>query len=857
MRDIAPGTKGKKNKGEKMGVIFKHTLKNMFSKPFRTIMLVLCILICSFAGMMTFDMSNSVRNVLESAFLSMFGDSNVIVSANNGLAESDFEGLPAHDKTMFTGNRTTFNVPGNDKYAYFNEKSILIYSADIAAINEMDLVAADVDLAEDEVAIPKTLAEELDLSTGDTIEFFDEEEKAHAFTVKSILTYKGMLSEKYNVVMPLEGFSELFGEDFKFVGAYVRVHDRGDVGKFCTAMEENTQGIETEDLINGEMVQQNVNSVTSIFAILFLICLMLVIFVTISLSERIMVERMGTVGTLRSLGVSPNATALIVLFENALYGLIGGVLGSTLYVLTRDPIFNNVFSLNSGSDIELEMNLGNVSVIAWIGVIIGAVVIECLCPIKELLKATRTSIRDLIFDNKDTDYKYTKKTLAASILFAVLGIAGLVMVLTKTMEGLAVVFLTIVLLVAALFLGYPFILRRISKILEKHFIKKDCPVAAFACVQARTKKASVGISRLFVMAVAMGLVLFVLSTSYVNFCSRPEADADVVVTGLSEEGKAFEYFNDIEGVTEVEFMNYNWGTKFIIGDDDLKAAENANSKEMRDLYHTAILVGAEGDFKLFNAIKDLPETIGDDEIYMDKSIAKKLGYSVGDEIPMIMGANGEKALNKTMKLAGYCDSIKFAAGAAVYVVSLDNYNAIFEDHPTSAYLRCEDPKGVVDTIKERSGCMINSVLTMDDYMEEVKAQNAGMSTLLYMLIGMGVILTFVAVVSNQTIGFSGRRRECAVLVSTAMSRGKLKKAFFTESLISSIVALVVAIPFAAVVAGLFQKALEMIEMNFGLSIDLLPTMAFIFGLFVLFVSTVLMPIKHIRKMKIAEQLKYE
>ena len=806
---------------------------------------------------MTFDKSNSVRNVLESAFLSMFGDSNVIVSANNGLAESDFEGLPAHDKTMFTGNRTTFNVPGNDKYAYFNEKSILIYSADIAAINEMDLVAADVDLAEDEVAIPKTLAEELDLSTGDTIEFFDEEEKAHAFTVKSILTYKGMLSEKYNVVMPLEGFSELFGEDFKFVGAYVRVHDRGDVGKFCTAMEENTQGIETEDLINGEMVQQNVNSVTSIFAILFLICLMLVIFVTISLSERIMVERMGTVGTLRSLGVSPNATALIVLFENALYGLIGGVLGSTLYVLTRDPIFNNVFSLNSGSDIELEMNLGNVSVIAWIGVIIGAVVIECLCPIKELLKATRTSIRDLIFDNKDTDYKYTKKTLAASILFAVLGIAGLVMVLTKTMEGLAVVFLTIVLLVAALFLGYPFILRSCSKILEKYFVKKDCPVAAFACVQARTKKASVGISRLFVMAVAMGLVLFVLSTSYVNFCSRPEADADVVVTGLSEEGKAFEYFNDIEGVTEVEFMNYNWGTKFIIGDDDLKAAETANSKEMRDLYHTAILVGTEGDFKLFNAIKDLPETIGDDEIYMDKSIAKKLGYSVGDEIPMIMGANGEKALNKTMKLAGYCDSIKFAAGAAVYVVSLDNYNAIFEDHPTSAYLRCEDPKGVVDTIKERSGCMINSVLTMDDYMEEVKAQNAGMSTLLYMLIGMGVILTFVAVVSNQTIGFSGRRRECAVLVSTAMSRGKLKKAFFTESLISSIVALVVAIPFAAVVAGLFQKALEMIEMNFGLSIDLLPTMAFIFGLFVLFVSTVLMPIKHIRKMKIAEQLKYE
>ncbi len=840
-----------------MGVILKHTLKNMFSKPFRTIMLLLCILICSFAGMMTFDMSNSVRNVLESAFLSMFGDSNVIVSAPNGLENQDFEGLPAHDRTLFTGNKTTFNVPGNEEYSYFNEKSILIYSADMKNVNEMNLIASDVDLSDNEVAIPKKLAEELSLKTGDTIEFFDEEKQAHAFTVKSILTYKGMLSEKYNVVMPLSGFCEVFGDDYKYVGAYVRVHERSEVGEFCRLMEENTQGIETEDLINGEMVQENVNSVTSVFAILFLICLILVIFVTISLSERIMVERMGTVGTLRSLGVSPNATALIVLLENALYGLIGGALGSTLYVLTRDPIFNNVFSLNSGSDIELEMNLGTVSIIAWIGVIIGAVVIECLCPIKELLKATRTSIRDLIFDNKETDYKYTMKTLATSILFAVLGIAGLLMVLTQVMKGLAIIFITIVLLVVALFLGYPFILRGISKLLEKHFVKKDCPVAAFACVQARTKKASVGISRLFVMAVAMGLTLFVMASSYIRFCENPDADADVVVTGLSEETEVFGYFHDLDSVEEVEFINYSWDTKFVIGEDDIKASETANSREMKELYHSAILVGTEGDFTLYHAIKDLPETIGDDEIYMDKAVAKKLGYKVGDEIPMIMGANKQHALKKTMTLSGYCDSLKFSVGAAVYVVSLNNYNEICQNQPTCAYIRCSDPEGVVNAIKERSGCMINSVLTMDDYMKEVKEENAGMSTLLYMLIGMGVILTFVAVVSNQIIGFSGRRRECAVLVSTTMSRGKLKKAFFSESLISGIAALVVAVPFAAVLSGLFQNALELIEMNFGMSVDILPTIGFIFGLFLLFVSTVLMPIKHIRKMKIAEQLKYE
>ena len=840
-----------------MGVIFKHTLKNMFSKPFRTIMLILCIVICSFAGMMTFDMSNSVRNVLESAFLSMFGDSNVMVSTMNDLSEVDYSGLPEHDKTLITAKNTTFNVPGNTTYQYFNEKSILIYTADMNDANEMDLLAADVDFAKNEIAIPKSLAEELNVKVGDTVEFFDEEQKAHEYSVKAILSYKGLLSEKYNAVMTVEGFKDMFGEDIAFNGAYVRVHDRSKVGEFCSLMEERTQNAQVEDLINGEMVQQNVNSVTSVFAILFLICLMLVIFVTISLSERIMVERMGTVGTLRSLGVSPNATALIVLFENALYGLIGGAIGSSLYVLTRDPIFNNVFSLNSGSDIELEMNLGKVSVVAWIGVIIGAIVIECLCPMKELLKATRTSIRDLIFDNKDADYKYTKKTLVASILFAVLGIAGLVLILTQTMEGLGVVFGSIVLLVAALFLGYPFILRGCSKLLEKFFIKRDCPIAAFSCVQARTKKASVGISRLFVMAVAMGLTLFVLSTSYVNFCNRPDADCDVVVNGLSEQGSVFEYMKDIDGVSEVEFLNFRWDVKFVLGDEDIKKFETANSKEMKEIFHSAMLVGTPGDFEIFNAIKDLPENIADDEIYMDKSIAKKLGYKVGDEIPMIIAADRPEAIHKTMKLAGYCNSLQFTAGSAVYVVSLNNYNAIFEDHPQRAYIRCSNPENVINTIKERSGCMIESVQSMDDHMEEIKNGNAGMSTLLYMLIGMGVLLTFIAVVSNQTIGFYGRRRECAVLVSTAMNRGKLKKSFLSENLISCLVAMAVAVPFAAVIAGLFSKALEMIQMNFGLSVDAVPTLIFLGGIFLLFVMTVLMPIKHIRKMKIAEQLKYE
>lgn len=841
-----------------MGVIFKHTLKNMFSKPFRAFMLILCILICSFAGMMTFDMSNSIRNVLESAFLSMFGDSNVMVTSAIDLKDSDFEGLPAHDKTLISANSTTFNVPGNTTYQYFNEKSILVYGANISDAVKMDLFASDIELSDNEAAIPKALSEELGLKIGDTIELNDLNGQPHAYTVKSILSYKGVLSSKYTVAVNVNGFKTLLNdEEMVYNGAYVHVHDRDKTGEFCEMMEEKTQGVVLEDLINGEMVTSQINSITSLFAILFMICLMLVIFVTISLSERIMVERMGTVGTLRSLGVSPRSTAMIVLFENALYGLVGGVLGTVLYVLTRDPIFNNVFTLNSGSDIKLEMNLGSVSWIAMIGVVIGSVVIECLCPIKELAKATKTSIRDLIFDNKDTDYKYTKKTLVASILFTALAMTGTALVLTKTVTNIGLIFLSIVLFVAGLFLGFPFILRGFSILLEKILKKMNCPIAAFSCVQARTKKSSVGISRLFAMAVTIGLTLFVLSGAYISFVNKAPADADVVVNNLTEEAGRYSYFTDIDGVTDVEFFSFDWGVQFVLGQEDVDKFATASSKEMKELTRSAVLIGTDGAYKLNKAIKDLPETIKDDEIYMDKDVADKLGYHVGEQIPMILGADRPDQVKKTLTLAGYCNTIKFSAGSPVYVVSLNNYNEIFKDHPTRCYIRTEDPLGTIATIKERSGCMVESCQTMDDYMKDVKAEGAGLITLLYMLIGMGVLLTFIAVVSNQIIGFSGRRRECAVLVSTAMNRGKLKKAFLSESLVSSILAMAVAIPFSAVVTILFQKALEMLEMNFGLTIDPISTSVFLLGLFLIFVLTVLLPIKNIRKMRIAEQLKYE
>jgi ABC-type antimicrobial peptide transport system permease subunit len=90
-----------------------------------------------------------------------------------------------------------------------------------------------------------------------------------------------------------------------------------------------------------------------------------------------------------------------------------------------------------------------------------------------------------------------------------------------------------------------------------------------------------------------------------------------------------------------------------------------------------------------------------------------------------------------------------------------------------------------------------------------------------------------------------------------MSRGKLKSAFFSENTLSCIVALFFAVPFAFVSSFLILRAMKAIDMIMEFSPNPGNTVLFIVGMFLIFAATALLPVKYTRKMKIAEQLKYE
>ncbi|MBO4456376.1 MAG: FtsX-like permease family protein [Butyrivibrio sp.] len=821
-----------------------------------TIFLVVSITICAFAGMLAFDMSNSAENIFMNVFNMVYGTSNVVVESSDNIDESDLEGLPDFEATYVSVKTSNITVRNDQMYAYYNEKKLNISGVDVESASKMRLIPKDVVLSADEIIIDEVMAKELALKEGDMFKVYGDNYVDSEFKIKKISKLSGLLYSEYSAIVSDEGMAKLcYNGKPKHNTVYIKVLDKTKIGEFCNAVEERFPGYDVLDIMGDKMVQDQINMASNSYKILFLITLMLVIFVTVTLSERIMRDRMSTIGTLRSLGVSPSITARVILVENMFYGLFGGLIGTGFYVALRDTIFNIIFTLTDGNR-EFDMDIGSVSIPVMIAVIIGAIIVEMLCPLRELIKATNTAIRDIIFDNKNTEYKYKEKNKVISIICAVIAGVMSVLIFTVYKDSVILSALGFVFIVISVVCGYPFILRAVSKMIGNIGMKSGDPVLGLAATNLRTNKTAIGSSKLAFIATSICLVLFVLVTSSKHETEILPADADVILRGLSESIESYEYIEKLEGVNKVEY-DYSRGDSILVGKEKIEDyLENKYNRKFDDEFVNINVFGTEGNPELNRGYKGIPDVINGDEIYLAKNIAKELSLKVGDSADILFDAEGVVPYRGTFKVAGIIDSAMADKSNKTIVLPLDVYKQIYFDRPSKAYIKTDDPGKTVELIKSYSSSTISKIKTMDDYMKEVKEQSGGSLALLSMIIIMGVSLSLVGIYCNQIVGFESRKRESAVLVSTAMSKDKLVKLFLEETVLSGLIAIGIGTVIGFVETVIVFKALNAMN-GAEIYINAGKIAVFLLALYFTFSITMIKTTRDINKMKIADQLKYE
>ncbi|MBO4515368.1 MAG: FtsX-like permease family protein [Lachnospiraceae bacterium] len=828
-----------------MGILLKHTFRNVFSKPLRTILLVVCISFCSFSALLSLDVTGSITGIVHSLLSQVTGSSDLIIADELGLSGEELRNVTG-GKVLLVSERASGQVTMPEGFVnYFHVEDLSVLTFDFSVAKEMRLLEEELSLAEGEAAISLKAAQRFGWREGDEILLYGDGGKEETYVVRRVLQEKGIANGRAEAILSEAGFRRLFydpAEEITWQTAYAELPrdgsgklDNAHVRQVVSEITDLNYRAEVTNLADDEELQEMTRLLGLMFLLMFSICFLLVIFVTVSVSQRVISERMSVVGTFRSLGLTQGFTTALLLMESGLYGILGGVLGSLPYKGVRNLIFGSMIQVSGTATIE--KTFGSTPAWTWFAVILGAALVECICSLREVLKASGTAIRDIIFDNKDTEYRANRVQIGMGV---VLLLAGLVcMAFVKSVPAQLISFVSLILALAFLF---PVLLKFCSRALAAFFEKTEKPIARLAAMEIYARKSTVGSGILCVTATALALILFLFQSSLRAMYEIHAFQADLIVTcDGAQKASTYQYLKDLPGMNEVELV-YEKEIKISIGEK--KATVN-------------VFGAPEGGFHLLCGIKNLPGELADDEFYVDEKLAKNMGLSVGEEAEITFGTDNVLPIRKTLRLAGFSDSYEYDSTANSIVLSKNLYVGLFHDKPGLILIGCEDVAATKAAIQKYSGNFVSEIQTTEEVDQYWQEKEDGLKGMLKVIIGLGVGLTVIGMISNQLIGFAGRKRECAVLASTAMSRKCIGRMLFAESALLAAIALFIACPVAFLAYGDFGRLMGLLDMELQLAWQPGTYLRFLILLWVVFTAVSLFPMRALRKMTLAEQIRYE
>ncbi len=816
-----------------MELILKHTLKSMWAHKMRTFLLLFCVSICSLAAMLCFDMSGSLASAVKSSSSAALGKADIIISAAYSLDENFTDGIPESTVLAMATGSTVFTRHIDGTYDMLTQKVCSIHGVNIDSAKAMAVLPDDAEIGDMQAAVSRDFADEFGYAAGDTIMLYNDKKQPMDFTICALYgSTAGLFSSGDTIVINLDSMTKLYGGERPGIKlAYIDIADDSKISSAVETLAENSPSANVQAVFANEQTQNMIENITRVFTVLFAVCLLLVIFVTVSASQRIITEKMPVTGTFKSLGISSGMTYTVLLGENIAYGVTGSLAGIAVYGLIRPVFFRAMLSGQT--------DFGSISLKAVFGVILFCILLECLCPIKEILSAVKTSIRDIIFSNKDTQYQHSKISTVAGIFLAVT--ACVTAFCSKNFFGGLLCFVSTAVSAALLF---PYLLRLISRILVKIFDKQNMPVARLAAVEAGEKKSTVGSAVLCFTAAAVCIVVYGFASSMSAFYAHENSSAALsIATNDSADKTFFSYIEDMEGVSGIEYGYFKNDVIEISGDSMPNGVPIYGWKE--------------GGYSLYHGVEGIPDNLGYDEIVIGKGLARKYHLNENDSVEIVFRAEGfmpsvKKLTVRSTSLTDYENSV-----GTTLVISEALFKELYKDIPSNIYIDCSDPETVEAVIKNHSADRITEIQTYEETVESTKQGSASIMIIIDAVIVLALGITFIGVVSNCLIGFEGRKRECAVLMSTALTRGRLSKMFLAESAVASGTALLTAVPLSMFMYRIFMTLLDGLMVTIPIHMSLGSSLLLGLLMWIVFTLSALFPIKALKKMNIAAQLKYE
>lgn len=842
-----------------MGIIIKHSIKNMISKPLRLIVLLVCITVASFAALLAFDMSGSIKNLMNAFSYHVYGNMNVYVS---GAEESDIAGVEDIADMSYvgvtTGYVTTYSHDPSD-YHYTTADSYRLFSfTSVEAASELRLITDGLTIDDNTAVASPSFVEKYDISVGDTVTVDTADGEEIELVISDVYQVDSQLLRAEALMISENNMRRIrCNEENVHNLWFFYVKDSSKVDDVVAFLEHNAPKANVVDMYSGD--NAFAEEMTNIFYLIFLVTFLLVSFVTMSFAEKIVNERMSVIGTLRSLGVRPRNTAFILLMENALYALVGSVTGAVLYTVFKSPFIGSFVTVSYAADYEFDTSkyYGDVSLSLILVVVLSAVILECSYPLYELLKAVKTPIRDIIFNNKDTEFKYTWRRLYAGAGAVLVSIVTAFM--TKSFLLLAISLASGVIGLAILL---PYFIRLLSHGLVYVFKRFRLPVAQLAAENISRNRSIMSNSIMSVISILLSSLIIAITGPVWKWLSPEDLGYDVVgYVNYADED--YDYLSNVEGVNDIERV-YGCSSRIQIAPSEGVVSGTEDEDPALD---PLTYVCPDMPHKMTNYLPYDAYDLNGDQIVITKALAKRYGVNIGDAVTVTYHTDTDFPIEFGYTVVDIYDPYEISGTDVpdefrVMIIAPEVYDRLFMGMFNRVLFRTDDPELLKKTLEDCSDPSVIEFKTEAESIDEMKQDGAGLYAVINGIIVGSTLLTLIGIAGNQTFSFITRKRETALLYSVAMGRKKMRRLLFLESLFSigsaSLIAALASPLFfmtlAKAMTFVTDEDLEIMALdliNFGeLGIYLVIIVA-------IYLLTVLLPFRSLRRMNIAEELKYE
>lgn len=834
-----------------MRILFTYLFKNIWEKKLRSILIVFAIAITTAMTFAAFGTSDNFKDMVTEKNKAEFGEANILISSKESSNNPFLDEKILNDNLKDNNKVYMFNGNGLFKE---NDKSLRVNIIapnnieNLQKINPINTKDSNInDLRKDDIIISKRVEKEFNLKVGDKLTI-KTEDKDIDLKIKYIALPDGLFTEKpgeMTIIISNKGLSKLLNRKEVITTALVKSDKTVD-----ELNKTDLKEYSLKETLNLDDLQSLVKQFTIPFYIMLAIVVLMAAFIIYSSFKVIIIERMGVIGTFRSIGATKLKTDIIILLESIFYWIIGAIFGGFL----GTPI---LYLLNESSNQFKEFGIETTVNFSFKNLIIALLLSLVLCLISAIIPIIgigKFNIKEIILG------EYTTNSTKNSSMWIV-GVFCIVLpfIYIYKFEDTGSFFMGVLgafLVVIGMSMIIPIIFKVLSITFRKvyRFIFGNIGILALENMGSLKNLINNGI--LICAALAAVTAIFIASFSVKSIITKAydSESYNVEISSISKVNydNILKEMNKLEDKDKLTFTNNYIEHNISIKDKKMNIGilEGINYKEYKNYFS--------GD-EIFNDSSNSEEEILSElkdgkKIILADIFKKKYKYKSGDKITLEINNKDYE-----YEIVGFLSNPISAQKRTCLISDKSFKDMLNKKIPSTLLVKGNNisESSLKDDLNKNLEEYGVSIKTKEELKDTELKNNAGLMSSLESFSFMALIIGSLGIMNNLMVSFMQRRKEFAVLASVGMSKRQRSQMILIEGITIGIVGSILGVVTGVLVCEFIPEISLSLDTYLKVIVPYFEVIKLcIFGILLMIIAS-LVPVFKGNKISIVSEIKYE